>query len=75
MHPVLKQGLFEWRSQTHYGRAEDFVFPSHRSKGPKPLDLAEVLRHTVGTMLAEMANTSSRFATTWATATWQARSG
>src|SRR6202030_4558518 len=75
MHPGLKDGLLEWRSQSLYNQAGDFVFASERLKGRKPLDLAAVLkqkiqpafkrmgitgvgwhtlRHTVGTMLAEM---------------------
>ena len=47
MHPVLKQALLEWKSQNHYTRPEDFVFPSHRFKGRKPLDLAAVLKRQI----------------------------
>jgi integrase len=47
MHPVLKQALLEWKSQSHYRRPEDFVFPSHRFKGRKPLDLAAVLKRQI----------------------------
>ena len=47
MHPVLKQALLEWKSQNHYTRPEDFVFPSHRFKGQKPLDLAAVLKRQI----------------------------
>jgi len=47
MHPVLNQALLEWRSQSHYSRPEDFVFPSHRFKGLKPLDLAAVLKRQI----------------------------
>ena len=75
MHASLKHALLEWRSQSLYNQPTDFVFPSERLKGGKPLDLASVLkkkiqpafkkigikgvgwhtvRHTVGTMLAEM---------------------
>jgi hypothetical protein len=43
MHPSLKQALLEWRSQSLYNQPGDFVFPSERLKGSKPLDLASVL--------------------------------
>jgi len=39
MYPGLKDGLLEWRSQSLYNQPEDFVFPSERLKGRKPLDL------------------------------------
>jgi integrase len=35
MHPALKAALLEWKSQSHYNRPEDFVFPSHIHKGRK----------------------------------------
>jgi integrase len=57
MHPVLKQALLEWRSQTHYTRAEDFVFPSHRSKGLKPLDLVAVLKRKIKSAFAKLGLT------------------
>ncbi len=40
MHPSLKHSLQEWRSQSLYNKPEDFVFPSERLRGSKPLDLA-----------------------------------
>jgi len=45
MHPSLKQFLQEWRSQSLYNKPEDFVFPSERLQGSKPLDLASVLKN------------------------------
>ena len=47
MHPGLKDGLLEWRSQSLYNQPEDFVFPSERLKGRKPLDLAAVLKKKI----------------------------
>jgi hypothetical protein len=41
-------------SAKRYNKREDFVFPSERLQGIKPLDLALVLKHSVRTMLAEM---------------------
>jgi integrase len=47
MHPGLKDGLLEWRSQSLYNQPEDFVFASERLKGRKPLDLAAVLKKKI----------------------------
>ena len=47
MHPSLKQALLEWRSQSLYNQPNDFVFPSERLKGSKPLDLASVLKKKI----------------------------
>src|SRR5207253_2510592 len=47
MHASLKQALLEWRSQSLYNQPGDFVFPSERLKGSKPLDLASVLKKKI----------------------------
>jgi hypothetical protein len=47
MHPNLKDALQEWRSQTLCHREEDFVFPSERLRGAKPLDLASILKRKI----------------------------
>jgi|SRR5580704_9984555 integrase len=47
MHPSLKHSLQEWRSQSLYNKPEDFVFPSERLQGSKPLDLASVLKNEI----------------------------
>jgi len=47
MHPSLKYSLREWRSQSLYNKPEDFVFPSERLQGSKPLDLASVLKKKI----------------------------
>ena len=47
MHPRLKHSLQEWRSQSLYNKPEDFVFPSERLQGCKPLDLASVLKKKI----------------------------
>lgn len=47
MHPILKEALREWRSQNLYNQEDDFVFPSERLKGKKPLDLASVLKKKI----------------------------
>ena len=47
MHPSLKHSLQRWRSQSLYNKPEDFVFPSERLQGSKPLDLASVLKKKI----------------------------
>ena len=47
MHASLKHALLEWRSQSLYNKPTDFVFPSERLKGSKPLDLASVLKKKI----------------------------
>jgi integrase len=37
LHPVLAEHLREWRAQTSYAKEADFVFPSIREGGKKPL--------------------------------------
>src|SRR5580700_374797 len=37
MHPVLAAHLREWHAHTPYAKATDFVFPSLREQGRKPL--------------------------------------
>lgn len=54
MHSALRHALLEWRSQSHYIRPEDFVFPSHRFKGRKPLDLAAVLKRRIKPAFAKL---------------------
>jgi integrase len=37
MHPLLAGFLMAWRERTTYAKSEDYVFPSFRLKGRKPL--------------------------------------
>jgi integrase len=37
MHPILAGHLPAWQSQTPHAKEEDFVFPSMRENGRKPL--------------------------------------
>jgi integrase len=47
MHSALKNALQEWRVLSQYGTETDFVFPSLRRNGRKPLDLAAVLNRKI----------------------------
>src|SRR5439155_5769227 len=45
--PRVRHSLQEWRSQSRYSMPKDFVFPSERLHGSKPLDLASVLKKKI----------------------------
>ena len=47
MHPALKNALLEWKAQSLYQAATDFVFPSLHRKAQKPLDLASVMSRRI----------------------------
>ena len=57
MHLALKDALLEWRSQSEYNGPGDFVFPSLRRKGKKPLDLAAILKKKVQPAFAKVGIT------------------
>ena len=57
MHLALKDALLEWKSQTNYNKPGDFVFPSLRRKGRKPLDLAAVLKKKIQPTFAKLGIT------------------
>jgi integrase len=57
MYPSLKHSLQEWRSQSLYNKPEDFVFPSERLRGTKPLDLASVLKKKIQPVFRRIAIT------------------
>ena len=43
MHPLLAGFLFAWRDKTPFGEDTDFVFPSVRLKGKKPLSASIIV--------------------------------
>jgi len=57
MHPALKNALLEWRAQSLYATEADFVFPSVRNKGRKPLDLGAVLKRKIQPAFAKLGIT------------------
>jgi integrase len=44
MHPVLAGFLIAWRERTPYAKDDDYVFPSFRLKGKKPLSASIMVR-------------------------------
>jgi integrase len=43
MHPVLRESLKDWHTQTPYGKKSDFVFPSFKCFGKLPLSASIVV--------------------------------
>ena len=54
MHPALKSALLEWKAHSLYQSETDFLFPSHRTMGRKPLDLAAVLNRKIKPAFAKL---------------------
>ena len=54
MQPALKNALAEWKAQSPYNTAADFVFPSLHQKGRKPLDLSSVLKRKIKPAFAKL---------------------
>jgi integrase len=54
MHSALKNALLEWRAQSLYITETDFVFPSVRNKGRRPLDLGAVLNRMIKPAFAKL---------------------
>lgn len=54
MHSVLKDALLEWRKKTLYTQPTDYVFPSQRMRGRKPIDLKEVFINRIKPAVEEL---------------------
>jgi integrase len=66
LHPLVLNALLEWRLQSPYAADLDFLFPSARFKGTKPLSSDSILEKSVRPALArigvvgkELAGTAS----------------
>lgn len=47
LHPAVLRSLLEWRAESHYQAETDFLFPSDRLKGAKPLSPDMLLRKII----------------------------
>ena len=54
MHAVLRDALLKWKEQTFFNQPGDFVFPSVRLKGKKPLALMEVFKRKIKPVIQEL---------------------
>ena len=54
LHPLVPHALLEWRQQSSYAADLDFLFPSVRFKGTKPLSPDSILEKSVRPALARI---------------------
>jgi integrase len=54
LHPLVLNALLEWRQQSSYAADLDFLFPSVRFKGTKPLSPDSILEKSVRPALARI---------------------
>jgi integrase len=54
LHPVVLNALLEWRAQSPYAADLDFLFPSTRFKGAKPLSPDSILEKSIRPALARI---------------------
>jgi integrase len=47
LHPVVLNALLEWREESLYQEPADFLFPSIRLKGTKPLSPDSLLKRSI----------------------------
>jgi integrase len=52
LHPLILNALLEWRAQSPYATDLDFLFPSPRFKGSKPLSPDSILEKSIRPALA-----------------------
>jgi integrase len=54
LHPLVLNALLEWRAQSPYATELDFLFPSVRFKGSKPLSPDSILEKSIRPALARI---------------------
>ncbi len=57
LHPLVLGALLEWRVQSPYATDVDFLFPSTRFKGTKPLSPDSILEKSIRPALARVGLT------------------
>jgi site-specific recombinase XerD len=60
LHPLVVNALLEWRQQSSYAADLDFLFPSVRFKGTKPLSPDSILEKSVRPGLARIGIVGKR---------------
>ena len=54
LHPLVLNALLEWRAQSSYAMDLDFLFPSARFKGSRPLSPHSILEKSIRPALAKI---------------------
>ena len=60
LHPVVLNALLEWRAQSPYAMDLDYLFPSPRLKGARPLSPDSILKKSIRPALARIGVTGKR---------------
>ena len=60
LHPLVLSALLEWRAQSAYAAELDFLFPSTRFKGTKPLSPDSILEKSIRPALARIGVTGKQ---------------
>jgi len=60
LHPLVLSGLLEWRAQSPYATDLDFLFPSVRFKGTRPLSPDSILEKSIRPALARIGVTGKQ---------------
>jgi integrase len=60
LHPLVLNALLEWRGRSPYSTDLDFLFPSVRFKGNKPLSPDSILEKSVRPALARIGVVGKR---------------
>jgi integrase len=60
LHPLVLNALLEWRQQSSYAADLDFLFPSVRFRGTKPLSPDSILKKSVRPALARIGVVGKR---------------
>jgi integrase len=60
LHPIVLEALLDWRRKSFYGQHSDFVFPSIKLNGKKPLSPDMILKSTIKPALARAGITDKQ---------------
>lgn len=60
LHPIVLSALLNWRSESLYAEEADFLFPSIRLRGARPLSPDSVLKKSIRPALMRTGNTSKQ---------------
>jgi hypothetical protein len=75
LHPIVLNALLEWRQQSSYATDLDFLFPSVRFQGAKPLSPDSILEKSVRPALARIGVAGKSMDGTVSAIPWRRISG
>jgi len=60
LHPLVLNALLDWREQSPYSTELDFLFPSIRAKGRKPVSPQSVLEKSIRPALSKLGSSGKQ---------------